>query len=200
MEWCELIGNEDDQRDFLFSACVQEVSLSWLKWSTITASFQSLNGTVTCSRTLSSTGNTRKLPYDSLPYDSLVHTLSGPWLVSIYESSWVWQAVLSRAQKHTRVPWIINTLSNRTHLASVSLDNLQPSPRSDHCTCQSGLCQARLCHLPSAQTHWSLHAIFDLWPRLPVVWPPVFECHALFSVEAFWTCCKTLPLWHYRVI
>lgn len=57
----------------VFGMC-QEVSLSWLKWSTITASFHSLNGTVTCSRTLSSIGNTHKLPYDSLPYDSLVQT------------------------------------------------------------------------------------------------------------------------------
>lgn len=199
MEWCELIGNEEDQRGFLFSACVHEVSLSWLKWSTIIASFHSLNGTVTWSRALSSTGNMNKLTYDSLPCPKPA-VRSSAWLDRVYEGSWVWQAVSSQAQKHTRVPWIINTLSNHTHMASGSLDNLQLSPRSDRCTCQSGLCHTKLCHLTPAQTHWSLHAIFDLCPQLPAVWPSVSKWHALFSVEAVRTCCKMLLLWHCHVM
>ncbi len=58
MEGWRRHDDEEDQRDFLFSACVPEVSLSWLKWSTIIASVHSLNGTVTWSRALLSTGNT----------------------------------------------------------------------------------------------------------------------------------------------
>jgi len=97
---------------------VQEVSLSWLKWSTITTSFHSLNGTATCSRTLSSTvlgtcisSHTTLCLVPTQPN----HPFWSPTGRCLWKQLSMTSSLVSSPKAHqTRVPWIINTLSKCT--------------------------------------------------------------------------------------